>query len=117
MRDEEKNPFIRRCWWIVVDECGEVQALITGCKKLAHAQRIAESFFPDLPGIRALAWFGQADYKQRHEAVHAYRITPRMCERAEIAPPPNPLPKPPSLDQKAARLQRHFARVAAGGRQ
>lgn len=91
-------------------------ARITGCAERKDAQRIAESFFPDLT-VRAIPWF-DATNQQLWQSRQEFLITPRMCRRANAEPPPEPpnlIPIP--VEQAVERLRLAFpkAKTAGGG--
>jgi hypothetical protein len=109
---------IGRFWWSIFDDSGAAHALVTGCRQREHAERIAASFFPELASFQCVPW-GQASLAQRCAAHAAMHITPIVCRRLGIEPPPNALPQPPqppTLEKQVKRLQRHFAHTAGGVR-
>jgi hypothetical protein len=105
----------RKNWWIVFDSAERIQAVITECGRQPNAERIARAFFPDQK-VTVESWWN-ATREQRREGIQALHITPKVRERAGVAPrlqPPPPLPPLP-FEKQVELLQAKFARVATAG--
>jgi hypothetical protein len=78
------------CAWVITDSNGNIHGRITQAdEKLARL--IATSCFPEVPGVRILAW-KDANRQKRRAAEQAALLTPRMCERAGIITLRRPAP-------------------------